>query len=120
MSAFSGQIILVGTAVSEGFDARVAKGARCPMICVCDCDRLIADGRMAAYESDEGFDAGAILDDTLGRSGWTDIRVRACLPVADKPEGWEPELLALIGAARRLGVAHMVFEPESERPARLH
>jgi hypothetical protein len=120
MSTISGQIILVGTAVSEGFDTRVAKGARCPMICVCDCDRLNADGRMARYETGEGFDAGLILDETLGRSGWTDIRVRACLPVADKEDGWEPELLALIITARRLGIAHMVFEPDSERPARVH
>ena len=120
MSAFSGQIILVGTAVSEGFDARVAKGARCAMIAVCDCDRLADLNLMDDYETEIGLDAGRLLDETLGRCGWTDITVKACLPVADKPDGWEPELQALIGAARKLGIAHMVFEPESDRPARLH
>ena len=120
MSFFSGQIILVGTAVSEGFDARVAKGARCAMICVCDCDTLTDMGQMRNYEIDNGLDAGRILDETLGQCGWTDIKVRACLPVADKPEGWEPELAALIIAARKLGIAHMVFEPDAEPPRFLH
>lgn len=114
MSDFSGQIVLVGTAVSEGFDSRVARGARCPMICVLDCDRLAADGRLARYETAAGLDAGRLLDETLGRSGWTEIAVRACLPVADRADGWEPELEALIGAAARLGIAHMVFEPGGE------
>jgi hypothetical protein len=120
MSSFSGQIILVGTAVSEGFDSRVVKGSRCAMICVFDCDTLVDLGQMDDYETDDGLDAGKLLDETLGQSGWTDIKVRACLPVADKAEGWEPELAALIITAKKLGVAHMVFEPESERPARLH
>jgi hypothetical protein len=120
MSAFSGQIILVGTAVCEGFDARVAKGARCAMICVFDCDTLSELGQIEDYESDDGFDAGAMLDATLGQCGWTDIKVRACLPVAEKPDGWEPELAALIITARKLGIAHMVFEPEAERPRVLH
>jgi hypothetical protein len=120
MTAFSGQIILVGTAVSEGFDARVAKGARCAMICVCDCDTLNHMGRMLDFETDDGLDAGLMLDQTLGQCGWTDIKIRACLPVADKPEGWEPELAALILTARKLGIAHMVFEPEAEAPRVLH
>jgi hypothetical protein len=120
MSAFSGQIILVGTAVCEGFDARVAKGARCPMICVCDCDTLIALGKMADYETEVGFNAGLMLDETLGRSGWSEITVRACVPVADKDDGWEPEVAALILTARTLGIAHMVFEPQSVRPSVLH
>ena len=120
MSAFSGQIILVGTAVCEGFDARVAKGARCAMICVFDCDTLTDLGRMEDYELDGGLDAGRMLDSTLGQSGWTDITIRACLPVAEKPEGWEPELAALIITARKIGIAHMVFEPEAEAPRILH
>jgi hypothetical protein len=120
MSAFLGQIILVGTAVCEGFDARVAKGARCAMICVCDCDTLTQLGQIGNYETDDGLDAGLMLDQTLGQSGWTDIRVSACVPVADKPEGWEPELAALILTARKLGIAHMVFEPEAKQPRILH
>jgi hypothetical protein len=120
MSAFSGQIILVGTAVCEGFDARVAKGARCPMICVLDCDMLTLDGRMIAYETDEGLDAGRLLDETLGQAGWCDIKVRACLPVADVQDGWEPELAALIRTASHMGIAHMVFEPEAEKPRLVH
>ncbi|GBF58712.1 hypothetical protein PbB2_02400 [Candidatus Phycosocius bacilliformis] len=120
MSIFSGQIILVGTAVCEGFNHKVAKGARCAMLCVCDCDRMEAQGRLAFYETEDGLDAGKLLDETLGQYGWGDIRIKACLPVSDKPEGWEPELEALIGAARRLGVAHMVFEPQSERPTLVH
>jgi hypothetical protein len=120
MSAFMGQIILVGTAVCEGFDARVAKGARCAMICVCDCDTMAQMGQMADYETDDGLDAGRLLDETLGQCGWTDIKVRACLPVADKPDGWEPELAALIITARKLGIAHMVFEPQAEQPRVLH
>jgi hypothetical protein len=120
MSAFSGQIILVGTAVCEGFDARVAKGARCAMICVFDCDTLASLGKLADYESDMGFHAGKMLDETLGQCGWADIKVRACVPVADKPEGWEPEVAALILTAKALGIAHMVFEPQSERPHLLH
>jgi hypothetical protein len=120
MSAFSGQIILVGTAVSEGYHARVAKGARCAMICVFDCDTLAALGKLADYENDVGFNAGLMLDETLGQSGWCDITVRACVPIADKDDGWEPEVAALIGSAKVLGVAHMVFEPESERPHLLH
>jgi hypothetical protein len=120
MSAFSGQIILVGTAVCEGFDARVTKGATCAMICVCDCDTLVNLGHMDDYETDDGLDAGRMLDETLGQCGWTDIKVSACLPVADEPEGWEPELAALIIAARKLGIAHMVFEPEAKAPRQLH
>jgi hypothetical protein len=120
MSAFSGQIILVGTAVCEGFDARVAKGARCAMICVCDCDTMAHLGKISLYETKDGLDAGRLLDETLGQCGWTDIRVSACLPVSEKTEGWEPELEALIVTASKLGIAHMVFEPEAQRPTRLH
>jgi hypothetical protein len=120
MSAFSGQIIIVGTAVCEGFDPRVAKGARCALICVFDCDTLSLMGQMPLYETEVGFNAGAMLDDTLGQNGWGDIKVRACVPVADLADGWEPEVQALITSARKLGVAHMLFEPESERPLRLH
>ena len=120
MSAFSGQLILVGTAICDGFNPRVALGARCAMICVCDCDTLLALGQMSDYETGDGFDAGAILDDTLGQCGWSDIKISACLPVADQAEGWEPELEALIIAARKLGVAHMVFESEAQPPRVLH
>jgi hypothetical protein len=120
MSAFSGQIILVGTAVCEGFNHRVAKGARCAMLCVFDCDTLIAMGKMADYETEVGFNAGLMLDETLGQSGWSDITVRACVPLAGKSDGWEPEVAALIHTAKTLGIAHMVFEPQSERPHLLH
>ena len=120
MSAFSGQLILVGTAICDGFNPKVAKGARCAMICVCDCDTLIDLGQMSDYETQDGFDAGRMLDETLGQCGWSDITVRACLPVADKLDGWEPELAALIITARKLGVAHMVFEPQAEQPRVLH
>lgn len=120
MGTFSGQIILVGTAICEGFDARVAKGARCAMICVCDCDTLTDLGQMDYYETDDGFDAGRMLDETLGQCGWTDIKVNACLPVAEKIGGWEPELAALIITARKLGVAHMVFETDAKAPGQLH
>jgi len=120
MSTFSGQIILVGTAVCEGYNHKVAKGARCAMLCVCDCDRMEGMGLLELYETEDGLDAGRLLDETLGRHGWCDIKIRACLPVAEKPDGWEPELEALIGAAKRLGVAHMVFEPQSDRPKVLH
>jgi hypothetical protein len=120
MSSFSGQIILVGTAICEGFDARVAKGARCAMICVCDCDTLSVLGQMEEYETEEGFDAGRILDATLGQCGWTNITVSACLPVAEGPEGWEPELAALIITARQRGIAHMVFEADATAPRHLH
>jgi hypothetical protein len=120
MTTFSGQIILVGSAVCEGFDARVAKGARCAMICVCDCDTLSQLGQMAHYQTRDGLDAGLMLHETLGQCGWTDIKVRACLPVADKADGWEPELEALIITARKLGIAHMVFEPEASPPRVLH
>jgi hypothetical protein len=120
MSNFSGQIILVGSAVSEGFDARVAKGARCAMIFVCDCDTLKDLGQIDDYETDEGLDAGRMLDETLGQCGWTDIKIRACLPVAEQLDGWEPELAALIITARKLGIAHMVFEPEAQPPRVLH
>jgi hypothetical protein len=120
MSAFSGQMILVGTAVCEGFNPRVAKGARCAMICVFDCDTLTSLGIMPIYESEMGFNAGAMLHETLGQSGWRDIKVRACVPVVDKADGWEPEVAALILTAKTLGIAHMVFEPQSERPSLLH
>jgi hypothetical protein len=120
MSNFTGQIILVGSAICEGFDARVAKGARCPIICVCDCDTLARLGKMHDYETIDGLDAGALLDQTLGQCGWADIKVRACLPVANLSEGWEPELAALIATARELGTAHLVFEPEAKRPNILH
>lgn len=120
MSAFSGQIILVGTAICEGFHAKVAKGARCALVCVIDCDTLTNLGLMANYESEMGFNAGAMLGDTLGPCGWSDINVRACVPVADKADGWEPEVSALIQSAKSIGIAHMLFEPSSKAPALLH
>lgn len=120
MSAFSGQIFLVGSAVCEGFQPRVARGARCPMISVVDCDRLQALGRMTEWETEDGLDAGALLDATLGRHGWRDIAVSACLPVGGAPDGFEPELLALIRTAAVIGWAHMVFEPACETPPVLH
>ena len=120
MSAFTGQLILVGTAVCEGFNARVAKGARCAMICVCDCDTLAHLGQMDDYETDDGLDAGRMLDETLGQCGWTDITVRACLPFPDALLGWEPEIAALIVTARKVGIAHMVFESDAKPPRILH
>lgn len=111
MIPITGQIVLVGTAVAEGLTAKVAKGARCPMVSVVDCDRMALEGRMERYEADDGIDAGLLLDETLGNFGWTDIRIHACLPVADTSEGWEPELEALIKVAALQGIAHMVFEP---------
>jgi hypothetical protein len=120
MSAFSGQMLLVGTAVCEGFEARVAKGARCPMITLIDCDRLEALGRLSEFENEEGLDAGLLLDATLGRQGWTDIHVSACLPVEGEPDGWEPELKALLRTAAQIGWAHMVFEPKSVPARNLH
>ena len=120
MSIFSGQIILVGTAVCEGFDARVAKGARCAMSWVCDCDRLSALGKIEDYETIGGLDAGRMLDESLGQCGWSDIKVTACVPVEGKPGQWEPELAALIATAAQLGLAHMVFEPQSRRPVLMH
>lgn len=111
MTPITGQIVLVGTAVAEGLTAKVAKGARCPMVSVVDCDRMALEGRMERYEADDGIDAGLLLDETLGNFGWTDIRIHACLPVADTSEGWEPELEALIKVAALQGIAHMVFEP---------
>lgn len=120
MRVFSGQIIIVGTAVCEGFDHRVAKGARCALISVIDCDALWDMGRMARYESDIGLNAGAMLDETLGPSGWGDIKVRACVPITDLSDGWEPEVGALMATAKKLGIAHMLFEPASERPLRPH
>jgi hypothetical protein len=106
--------VLVGTAVAKSQMPKVAKGARCPMVSVVDCDRLVLEGQMDRYEADEGFDAGLLLDETLGQYGWTDIRVHACLPVAATNDGWEPELEALITVAALRGIAHMVFEPEAE------
>jgi hypothetical protein len=46
--------------------------------------------------------------------------VKNVLPIAPKNEGWEPEIAALIKTAKKLGIAHMVFEPESERPLVVH
>jgi hypothetical protein len=120
MSVMTGQIVLVGTAEAEGFDPRIAKGCRCATLSVLDCDRLQAQGLLARYDTGDGLDAGALLDDTLGVRGWTRIAIRAALPVADVKDGWEPELQALIATARALGVAHMVFEPMSERPHVVH
>jgi hypothetical protein len=120
MSAFSGQIFLVGTVVCGGVVARVARGARCPMISVVDCDRLKAMGQMDQWETEDGLNAGALLDATLGRHGWTDIAVRACLPVEGAFEAFEPELQALVRTAATIGWAHMVFEPACEAPTVLH
>ena len=117
---FSGQIILIGTVVSEGFNPKVAKGCRCAMISVVDCDELDRNGQFENYLVDEGLDAGALLDATLGQFGWCDIRVKNVLPIPPKNEGWEPEIAALIKTAKKLGIAHMVFEPESDRPLVVH
>ncbi|KAF0116676.1 MAG: hypothetical protein FD163_145 [Hyphomonadaceae bacterium] len=117
---FSGQIILIGTVVSEGFNPKVAKGCRCAMISVVDCDELDRNGQFENYLVDEGLDAGALLDATLGQFGWCDIRVKNVLPIAPKNEGWEPEIAALIKTAKKLGIAHMVFEPYSDRPLVVH
>jgi hypothetical protein len=119
MNPMTGQIVLVGTAVAGAFSAKVAKGARCPMVSVVDCDRMALEGRMQRYEAEDGIDAGLLLDETLGGFGWTDIRIHACLPVADTSQGWEPELEALIKVAALQGIAHMVFEPEGT-PGVLH
>jgi hypothetical protein len=120
MRAFTGQLVLVGTARCEGFSNRVAKGARCAMICVCDCDRLEYLGLMEEYLTHDGLDAGRLLDETLGRQGWSDITIKACLPLADQADGWESELEVLIDTAKLLGLAHMVFEPDCDRPKVLH
>jgi hypothetical protein len=77
-------------------------------------------GLLELYETGDGLDAGRLLDETLGRHGWCDITITVCLPVTEKPGGWEPEVEALIGAAKLLGIAHMVFEPQSDRPNVLH
>jgi len=90
------------------------------MISVVDCDELNRKGRLDNYLVDDGLDAGALLDETLGQFGWCDIRVKNVLPIADMKDGWEPEIAALIKTARKLGIAHMVFEPEAERPQILH
>jgi hypothetical protein len=120
MTVFSGQILLFGTAICAGFDPRVAKGARCTMICVCDCDTLEALGQMANYETDGGLDAGRMLDDTLGQTGWNDITISRCLPVADTESGWEPELADLIASARRSGIAHMILEASAKPTRAVH
>lgn len=119
-SAFSGQFILIGTVVSEGYNPKVAKGSTCAMISIVDCDELYRKGTLDNYIIDDGFDAGAILDDTLGQFGWVNIKVKSALPIAQKEDGWEPEIAALIKTARTLGVAHMVFEPEAEAPELVH
>ena len=119
-SSISGQIILIGTAVAEIYHPKVAKGSRCAMISVVDCDKLAESGHLDGYILDDGLNAGALLDATLGQYGWVDIRVRNALPIADKNDGWEPEVEALIKTAKQIGVAHMLFEPESERPMVVH
>ena len=120
MCVFTGQLVLVGTALSEGFSPRFAKGARYAMLCVCDCDRLTELGLMDDYVAHDGLDAGRLLDETFGSQGWSDITIKACLPLADRPEGWVSELEILIDTAKLLGVAHMVFEPDGDRPKVLH
>lgn len=117
---FSGQIILIGTVLSEGFNPKVAKGCRCAMISVVDCDELGRNGQLEDYLVDEGLDAGALLDATLGQFGWCDIRVKNVLPLKPKNHGWEPEIAALIETAKKIGIAHIVFEPEAERPSVVH
>lgn len=119
-SIISGQIILIGTVVAENYHPKVAKGCKCAMISVVDCDKLAETGHLYDYMLDEGLNAGALLDATLGQYGWIDIKVRNALPIANKDDGWEPEVAALIKAARKIGVAHMVFEPENERPLVVH
>lgn len=118
-SSFLGQFILVGTVVCEGYNPRVAKGAKCPMISIVDCDELSRTGRLETYIIDEGLNAGAILDDTLGQFGWCNIHVKSALPIAPKDKGWEPEIAALIKTAKKIGIAHMVFEPEA-KPTLIH
>ncbi len=118
-SSFSGQIILIGTVVAEGYNPKVAKGSRCAMISVVDCDNLSQQGLLDNYILDDGLDAGLLLDETLGQFGWRDIRVKNALPLSDDIEGYEPEVIALIKTAAKIGVAHMVFEPSAE-PQLLH
>ncbi len=118
-SSFSGQIILIGTVVAEGYNSKVAKGSRCAMISVVDCDNLSQSGLLDNYILDDGLDAGALLDETLGQFGWCDINVKSALPLLDDIAGYEPEVIALIKTAAKIGVAHMVFEPSAE-PQLLH
>ncbi len=119
-SNFSGQIILIGTVVCEGFNKQVAKGSRCAMISVVDCDTLAINGELEQYMLDDGLNAGMLLDETLGQNGWSDIKVRNALPIAPTDKGWEPELEALIKTAHDIGIAHMVFEPDCEKPHLIH
>jgi hypothetical protein len=120
MCVFTGQLVLVGTALSEGYSHRFTKGARYAMLCICDCDRLTELGLMDDYVAHDGLDAGRLLDETFGSQGWSDITIKACLPLADRPDGWVSELEILIDTAKLLGVAHMVFEPDADRPKILH
>ncbi len=110
---FSGQFILIGTVVCDSLNDKVAFGAKCPMISIVDCDELSRSGRLENYVLNDGLNAGAILDDTLTQFGWRDIIVKNALPIAPKDDGWEPEIAALIETAKRIGIAHMVFEPEA-------
>ena len=119
-SFISGQIILIGTVVAEIYHPKVAKGCKCAMISVVDCDTLAESGNLYDYMIDDGLNAGALLDATLGQFGWCNINVRNALPIAEKSEGWEPEVAALIKTARKIGIAHMVFEPENEHPTVVH
>lgn len=118
-SSFLGQFILIGTVVSEGYNPKVAKGAKCAMISVVDCDELSRTGRLNNYIIDDGLNAGAMLDDTLSQFGWCNINVKSALPIAPKQDGWEPEIAALIETAKKIGIAHMVFEPEA-KPTLVH
>ena len=118
-SSFSGQIILVGTVIAEGYNPKIAKGSRCAMISVVDCDNLSQSGLLENYLIEDGLDAGALLDETLGQYGWRDIKVKSALPLLDDVNGYEPEVIALIETAAKIGIAHMVFEPSAE-PQLLH
>lgn len=89
------------------------------MISVVDCDNLSQKGLLDNYILDDGLDAGALLDNTLGQYGWSDIKVKNALPLTSDLNGYEPEVVALIKTARKIGVAHMVFEP-SQRPQLLN
>ena len=114
MEQVTGQMVLIGTAVCRRSSGTIAKGARCPLISVVDCERLALDGGDQPYLRQDGFDAGQLLGDTLADAGWSDVTIHTCIPVADKIDGWEPELEALIRTAGTVGFAHMVLEPEAE------
>lgn len=119
-NSFSGQFILIGTVVAQTYHPKVAKGCKCAMITIVDCDVLAKNGHLKNYIIEDGLDAGTLLDQTLGQYGWCEIEVKNALPLAPKNEGWEPEIEALRKTASKIGIAHMVFEAECEKPSTLH